>query len=95
MGLLNKLALGAADTTIAGAGGGMIGTAASMGSPENLPQNAAMGAAIGVGGMGAMGLKRAIQALAAQLKKARPDLPDDQILMAAQKAVQMKMGGGQ
>lgn len=109
MGLLNKLGalrgakifpnaheatLGAADTLIAGTGGGMVGGIASLGNPNDMGGNIGAGAALGAGLMGANGVRKMVIELARAMKQQRPEVPDEQILKAAEMAVKMKMGGG-
>lgn len=87
-GLSRKISHGmgvnAADATIAGAGGGVVGAMNSLDDPENLGGNMLGGAALGAG---ALGMQRAVMMLARQLKQARPDVPDEQIMRAAEEAV--------
>lgn len=77
-----------ADHTLAGAGGAGIGLLNSFDDPENLGGNMAGGAALGVGAMGGRGL---IMAVAQQLKRMKPDLPDEMILNEAAELVRAKM----
>lgn len=99
MGLLSRLgkmvpshgaALGAADAVIAGTGGGMIGALSSMDDPQNLLPNMAGGAALGAS---AMAWKPMIMALARKMKAARPDVPDEEIMKAAEEAIRRSERG--
>ncbi len=95
MGLLQKLGQGAADTFLMGAGGGALGAAAgAMSDEDSLVPGMIGGASLGLGMATGMGGRNLLKMLIRQLKHARPDLPDDVIVMEAQKRAQT-LGGGQ
>ncbi len=82
-----------ADTVLGAAGGGALGAVSGMGEPDEFTARTLGGGLGGGAAAGTMGLRRVIMALAREMKKQRPDVPDEEIMKAAEAAVKQQAGG--